>query len=286
MNSTSKVLIAMLLLALLTACTPDELETRDASPPFAGREQFLTTRVSFDLESVTERKITSRGPNDNLAFLDDIASEIVASRQFVQVGVYPDGRADYVVEERVPSFDPNGGYKHNSLPNDLPSIHRTEVIAGIAYFYDRNGNLLSQHDTGNDNAMRRQVDQLTGTYKWMDEALEEGAEIEELDDNTIIIRRPYKEETSEPGSVSTKAVKGYTEEVVVTDLNILLGHSLHEADGTLLMRTIFKYSEPNAEGLWLPEMSYTEEYGTDEVTGTTYIEKTTNTFNDFQVAIK
>jgi hypothetical protein len=75
----------------------------------------------------------------------------------------------------------------------------------------------------------------------------------------------------------------YQEEVIVEDLNLLLGSSLHLQDGTLVMRNVYKYRHHPQDDLWLPEISYHEEFLQDEVTGSTITKKTTNFYDNFKI---
>lgn len=70
------------------------------------------------------------------------------------------------------------------------------------------------------------------------------------------------------------------------DLNLLLGCSLHQADGTVVSRTVFKYEYKEDQGRWLPDMSYYEEYAMNEATGSHYTLKTTSYYKDFTVVDK
>ena len=147
-------------------CAPDkELSKKDSSFfPNPGKPAAL--RLSYELEAITYQDIVSSGENKDFSFIDEIAGEPMASRQAINVVVYTDGSADYLIEEQTP--------EHIDLPspfegvpaNDLSPVVKTKVTGGIASFYDDQDNLVYQHPMEEDYSMRDQIAVHTGNYDW------------------------------------------------------------------------------------------------------------------------
>lgn len=267
---------------VLGSCSPEhELDQKDSSH-FPSQNKPTALRLRYELEAVTHREVLTPGDQKHLTFLDEIASEPVASRHAVDMVVFQDGSTDYLIEEQEP--------QHVSLPNDfegvpandLAPVAKTKITGGMAYFYDELDNLLYEHPMEEDYAMRDQITRLTGEYDWEAEAKAESAEIEAVNETTILIRKPLPEEPTTEGPALRKAGR-YTEEVIVPDLNLFLGSSLHEASGEVISRMAYKYAYQEENEKWIPELMYYEEYSTNEVTGSAYVSKTTYYYDNYSL---
>ncbi len=245
-----------------------------------------TMRLSYELEAIIHQEVVSPGKSEGFSFIDEVAGEPVASRQAINVVAYADGSADYLIEEQQP--------EHIDLPssfegvpaNDIPPVAKTKVTGGMAYFYDSQDNLLYQHPMEEDYSMRDQIAVLTGKYDWKAEALAVGGKVEELEEGRLLIRKPVFNTTQqEEGPALRTAAGRYTEDVVIPELNLLLGSSLFEANGELVSRMVNKYNYQEDKGQWQPEMMYYEEHGTNEVTGSQYVSKTTYYYNNYSLQI-
>ena len=272
-------LALILVLAQLFACTPDDTSLLTSSDPFDNPASLLSAQLQYEMETVTERQISTSNVSPELRFIEDISKEATASRQLVKIGMYPDGTTDWQITEQRPRTNLDDGKKDNSLASDISPIYSTTVIGGTASYYDESGGLLYQHYVGEDSEMRTQVDKLLGNFDWLEEANRNGYPITDLGNQTVVIRRPFAAVSK--GDVAAKSQDWYVEEAIVTDLNILLGHSIHEANGDIVAKTILRYKDPDENGVWLPAMMYTEEYGEDDLTKSAYVEKTTVSFENW-----
>ena len=152
----------------------------------------------------------------------------------------------------------------------------------MAYFYDAQGNLMFTHPMEEDYAMRDHMLRLTGQYDWEAEALAEGATVENLNETTILIRKSVGEDNTS-GPVFRSKSGRYTEEVIVPDINIVLGSSMHEGNGDLVSRVKYMYDYRKEKDEWVPKQIYYEEYATDEVTGSRYISRTTYYYENYSL---
>ena len=261
------------------ACSKEETPLLSSTT----NDQPVAMRLSYELEAITHREIISAGQNTNLTFLDEIASEPVVDRQAINISVFEDGSADYLIEKRTPQRLSLPSWFEGVPPNDMPPIDKTKVAGGMAYFYDAQDNLIYQHPIEEDYAMKEQMLRLTGQYDWETEAKAAGAKVESISEGILRIRRTVSDEGFTEGPALRTAAGRYTEEVVVPKLNLLLGNSLHEADGTLISRTVNKYSHQEDEGTWIPEQMYYEEHGTDGVTGSAYVLRTTYYYDNYSL---
>ena len=147
--------------------------------------------------------------------------------------------------------------------------------------YDKTETLLYEHPIEKNYEAGAGINRLIGNYDWKNYANQPGAVIEVLTDDTYLIRKPVPE--GEVANLLQKSVGWYTEEVIVEDLNLLLGCSLHEADGSVISRTVFKYDYSEDQDRWLPEMSYYEEVAVNEATGSQYVLQTTSYYEGFAI---
>ena len=269
----------------MVACSPDPELTQKDSNYFPAKDQPVAMRLSYELEAMTHREVLEPGKSSSLTFLDEIASEPVASRQAISIVAFADGSTDYLIEKRSPERillpDPFEGVP----PNDTPPVVRTKITSGTAYFYDAQDNLLYQHPMEEDYAMYDQMLRLTGQYDWEADAQAEGATVERLNETTLKIIRPVPNEGIAEGPAQRTTSGRYTEEVVVPDLNLLLGSSLYEADGTLVSRMVNKYNYEEDKDEYIPELMYYEEYGTNETIGSQYVSYTTYYYDDYSLQI-
>lgn len=169
-------------------------------------------------------------------------------------------------------------------PDDTTPVSKTKIANGMAKFFDANGKLMFEHPMEEDYAMRELMLRLTGQYDWEAEALADGATVENLNETTILIRKPIVEDNTAGPALRSKSGR-YTEEVIVPDLNILLGSSIHEANGEIISRMTHKYDYRQDIDEWVPQHMYYEEYATDEVTGSRYISRTTNYYENYSLEI-
>ncbi|MGF1636803.1 MAG: hypothetical protein ACFCUU_06995 [Cyclobacteriaceae bacterium] len=235
---------------------------------------------------MTHREVLNPGQNTTLAFLDEIASEPVVSRQAIEITVFEDGSADYLFTERSPKLFSLPPSSEGVPPDDTTPIVKTKITKGMAYFYDAQDNLMNQHYMGEDYGMRDLMLQLTGQYNWEAEAKAQGATVEHLSETTLLIRKPVPVNENVSEGPALRGTGGrYTQEVVVPDLNILLGSSLHEANGDLVSRVTHKYDYRQEKNEWIPKQIHYEEYATDEVTGSSYISRTTYYYENYSLQI-
>ncbi len=267
-------------LTFLVACSPEnELSTVD-SGNLGKQDKSIAMTLSYELESLSQREYLSSGAKGNFAFLDDIASEPITNRQAFHVTVFEDGSADYLIEERSPKlFSVPPSFEGVPLDDTAP-VTKTKITNGIAYLYDAHDNLMYQHAMKEDFAMRELMLRLTGRYNWEAEAKAKGATVENLNENTILIRKAVLENGSNEPAFRTKSGR-YVEEVIVPDLNILLGSSLHEANGDVVSRMTYKYDYREAKDQWVPKQMYYEEFAIDEVTGSRYVSRTNFYFENY-----
>ena len=243
-------------------------------------------RLSYELEAITHQEVVSPGKSEGFSFIDEIAGETVASRQAVNVVVYADGRADYLIEERHPEHIDIPSSFEGVPANDIPSVAKTKVTGGMAYFYDNQDNLLYQHPMEEDYGMRDQIAVLTGKYDWKAEAEAVGGKVEELEEGRLLIRKPAPDiAPQEEGPALRTAAGRYTEDVVIPELNLLLGSSLFEANGELVSQMVNKYTYQEDKKQWQPELMYYEEHGINEVTGSQYVSKTTYYYDNYSLQI-
>ncbi len=268
---------------LLGACSSDN-DLSESHNQLSGQNKPIAMKLSYELESLTQREVLDPGENANLAFLDEIASEQVASRQAVEIILYEDGRADFLIEKRSPKLFSLPPSFEGVPPDDTAPVTKTKITNGTAFFYDEQGNLIYQHPMEEDFAMRGLMLRLTGQYDWEAEAKAEGAIVENLSETTLLIRKLVDEGPNE-GSALRVSSGRYTEEVIVPDLNILLGSSLHEANGDLISRMTHKYDYREDKDEWIPKQMYYEEYVTDQVTGSRYISRTTYHYDNYSLKI-
>ena len=135
-----------------------------------------------------------------------------------------------------------------------------------------------------DYSMRDQIAVLTGNYDWKAEAEAVGGRVELLEEGRLLIRKPVPSDIQEGPALRTTAGR-YTEDVVIPDLNLLLGSSLFEANGELVSRMVNKYNYQEDKDQWQPELMYYEEHGTNEVTGSQYVSKTTYYYDNYSLQI-
>ncbi len=240
--------------------------------------------LSYELEAITHQEVVNPGKNENFSFIDEIAGEPMASRQAINIVVYADGSADYLIEERVPERIDLPSPFEGVPANDLPPIAKTKMTAGMAYFYDDQDNLLYQHPVEEDYSMRDQLAVLTGKYDWKSEAEAVGGKVELLEEGKLLIRKPVPGDLQGGPAVRTAGGR-YTEDVVIPELNLLLGSSLFEANGELVSRMVNKYNYQEDEDQWQPELMYYEEHGINEVTGSKYVSKTTFFYDNYSLQI-
>ena len=191
----------------------------------------------------------------------------------------------YSIEERHPEHIDIPSPFEGVPASDVPPIAKTKITAGMAYFYDSRDNLLYQHAVEEDYGMQDQIAVLTGKYDWKAEAEAVGGKIEALEEGLISIRKPVLSTNQTEGPALRTAAGRYTEDVIVPDLNLLLGSSLFEADGKLVSRMVNKFNYQEDKDQWQPEMMYYEEHGTNEVTGSQYISKTTYYYENYSLEI-
>jgi hypothetical protein len=155
----------------------------------------------------------------------------------------------------------------------------------MAYFYDAKDALLYEHPMEEDYFLAEQVARLSGQYDWAAQAKAEGAEVETLEGGTLLIRKAVPAEEM-PNDPAMRTAGRYTEEVVVPELNLLLGSSLHEANGTLISRMMYKHNYLADKDQWIPEKMFYEEYGTNATTGSQYISKTNYYIDNYNLQTK
>ena len=245
---------------------------------FPRGDRVYSTAVSFDLETVTKRKVSQKG-EAALAFIDQIAGEEIASRQNISIGVRADGRTDYVIIEKNATIDVMGGHRDNNLPNISPAVYKTVIVDGMIQLFDRSDNLLYEQLTTDIPTAITGVDRLLGRFDFSTYA--QDGTVERLNEETYLIRKSVPESV-DPSFVQ-KNMGWYTEEVVIEDLNLLLGCSLHKADGTVVSRTVFKYDYIEGLDRWLPEVSFYEELAINETTGSHYALQTTTHYQNFTI---
>lgn len=269
----------------LLACSPELTEEARQSSRFPTSDQATQLRLSFELEAITHQEIVSSGGNTNLDFLDEISSEPVASRQAVQLAVYQDGRSEYLIEEQEPQRFPLPSNFEGVPANDVKPIVKTKISGGMAYFYDAQDALLYEHPMEEDYFLSEQIARFSGQYDWAAQAEAEGADVETLEGGTLLIRKavPAEEMPSDP---AMRTAGRYTEEVVVPDLNLLLGASLHEANGNLVSRIVYKYNYLADKDQWIPEKMFYEEHGKNATTGSQYISKTNYYVENYNLQTK
>ena len=277
-NSQLKYLLFFL--PFLFGCVPDQLEPGTGQSVLPQGDRFYDATVSYDLEIITRRDLIKEG-QENLTFIDQIAGEELASRQTINAGIHADGSVDLVIVEQSPKIDVTGGLRGGNLPNLSPSIFKTEIANGTIRMYDKTETLLYEHPIEKNYEAGAGINRLIGNYDWKNYANQPGAVIEVLTDDTYLIRKPVPE--GEVANLLQKSVGWYTEEVIVEDLNLLLGCSLHEADGSVISRTVFKYDYSEDQDRWLPEMSYYEEVAVNEATGSQYMLQTTSYYEGFAI---
>lgn len=235
------------------------------------------------MEAITHQEILSPGTNQDFAFLDNIGSEPVATRQAVKVVIFSDGSANYLMEKQIPERLILPSAFEGVPPSEDPPITKTKVTGSMAYFYDDQDNLLYQHPVEEDYALLEDVARLTGSYDYEAEALAEDAEVEWLNETTMRIRKPVPDESGGEGLALRTAGQRYTEEIVVPKLGIVLGSSIHESNGELVCRIKNRYSYSEDKDQWQPKSVYYEEYGTDEVTGSQYVSQTTYYYDNYSL---
>ena len=264
----------------LQSCSKEETPLSSSTT-----DQPVAMRLSYELEAITHREIISAGQNTNLAFLDEIASEPVVDRQAVDILVFEDGSADYLIEKREPQRLKLPSPFEGVPLDDTPPIVKTKVTGGMAYFYGERDDLLYQHPVEENYAFLRHMDQLTGEYNWEAAAQAEGATLEQRGEGILLIRRPVVDEISTEGPALRSTPGRYTEEVILKSLNLLLKSSLREADGQLVSRMVNRHTYQEDQDQWVPEQVYYEEYGTDEATGSQYVSRTTYYYDNYSLQI-
>lgn len=268
---------------LLAACAPESELTQKDSNHFSEQNKPVAMRLSYELEAITHRETLNAGPNADLAFLDEIASEPVVDRQAVGILIFEDGSADYLIEKRAPQRLVLPSPFEGVPADDTPPIVKTKVTGGMAHFYGEQDNLLHQHPVEENYTMLTQMAQLTGEYNWEEEAKAEGVTVEAVSKGVLLIRRPAPDETGTEGLALRSAGGRYTEEVIIRNLNLLLKSSLFEADGQLVSRAVNRHAYQKDKDQWVPERVYYEEYGTDETTGSQYVSKTTYYYDNYSI---
>jgi hypothetical protein len=268
------------LIFLFQNCSRDEPEKNNDT---ALHNENAVMQLSYELEAVTYQEILSPGENTDFNFLDEIAAEAIASRQSINIKIYQDGSTEFLIEEKKPKRISTPSTFEDVLPNDIPPIVKTRISAGMAYFYDAEENLVSQHPMEENSGMLEQINRLMGLYDWEESAKAEGAEIETLANGSLLIRKPVPGQNNEQGPFTRSAGQAYTEELIVPDLNLLLGSSLHQGDGELLSRMVYKYAYQEDQDSWYPERIDYEEYASNEVTGSDYVSKTIYYFDNYSL---
>jgi len=126
------------LIALITGCNTDEaLFRKDASPlgvKSKGMETLLeisyekTTYVDYeyDFESMTELDLAHINPSED--------------KQRIEMVLLADGTVNMTIEQM--KFERNIKIPHQTLPNDMPGVHKTVVMGNTVSLYDINGNLI------------------------------------------------------------------------------------------------------------------------------------------------
>ena len=105
-------LVLLAVMVGLQACSKEETPLSASTTG-----QPVAMRLSYELEAITHREIISAGPTTNLAFLDEIASEPVVDRQAVNISIFEDGSADYLIEKQEP--------QRMKLPSPFEAFHAT-----------------------------------------------------------------------------------------------------------------------------------------------------------------
>lgn len=135
--------VLTLLCLSLTSCSPEQSLTPEDG---TSADRFLSGKLSYGFETITWREIVEAGPNENLAFLDQIVGEPTANRQHITVDFLNSSSVKVTTIEEEPI--------HNKLPSrfdgvpasDIVPVHRTVMENDVLSLYAESGELLFQRD--------------------------------------------------------------------------------------------------------------------------------------------
>ena len=131
--------IVFLSVLFLTSCDQDFEEFTNDSSEANKRGNFggVLMDISFDIKTSQDFEITSL----KLSSLDLASMNPSSEKQHIEMQLFENGQMNLIIEEL--DFERKIKIRHKILPDDSPKIVRTEIIGGMASFYDKNGELIS-----------------------------------------------------------------------------------------------------------------------------------------------
>lgn len=269
---------------MLSACSPDELQ--DSGP--TADSALLTTANSsgttmlLELETISRTTVTGPGPDPSQEWLTESIGQPHAERQKMGVHIGIGNNFELVTEAMEPRRHEIADPFAEVPPSSLPPTHRTVFRDGQLSLYTKSGDLLYRQPMEVEQVLSDDVQRILGEYDYLAEANKTGAKVEAIGEDTYIIHRPVtlEEYDEELGLQQTTAIQ---EEVVVADLNLLLGMGLATTEGEQLSRTTFRYTYSDAAGRWLPETSYSTFHEVDPTTGSQLTTRVTSYFDNLSI---
>ncbi len=246
----------------------------------------LALEMNYEMETVSfQETLTADGEvadADDLDPLDAVRAVPVVDRQKIDLKIFKDGSSQWTITKQTPRKNDVVDLYDKDVPPDLtPETALTKIINNVAYFYDKDGNLLHSYDL---------KEAAPDDFKDLIEQLENGC----LQSNSIFSRltgfgiagcnMDYSQQGTvsevgngiiavriEPKSSSVARVSNADDLTTIAYIDTVqnrpLGTELFDKSGHLVMLVYLKYNDDEAKNL---EATHQELFETDEETGTNY----------------
>lgn len=258
----SKLWLGCMLLMILTysSCNKDNAFTNsdgDFDPStvqFRGSETLL--EVEYEIELYT--KITALNGEEELSLLDRIMESPDVDRQKVKMKLGHDGTFSYTME----SMNPRNPipYQHQTLPNNLPTPHKTVVENGEMKLYDIEGNFLyanelevpaspelanqiiAQGENYGESVVNQAIMGMQSSLfienleEFLNEAQENDFEVQELEGNIVSVRMPIH-------ASGMAASEDVAVNLIDRERNLLLATQIYDASNNIKGGMMMRYAE-------------------------------------------
>ena len=246
--------IIYLSILLLTSCNENFEEFTDMSSKDDSSKNFgkAILDISYDVKTSQDYDVESQ----KLPSLDLATMNPKSEKQHIHMQLFENGQMSLTIEEL--DFERKINVRHKTIPDDSPKIVKTEIIGGMASFYDKKGELISKTpiDLPNQIEIVNKIKKLGNNFSSEDVnntlAILQGQQLVDNLDELTKNASKYGVRILEQGEnyitlrMSQKHIDPRIEEEVVLlidkNINRIVGNRIYSANNKLLQTTFFGYS--------------------------------------------
>jgi len=263
----------------LNSCQkPIEQQTLITKPSFKFN-QPNKLEISYEIENLSFSQVEKPKQENASDFIYTVQAMPIVDRQEVKLKLFEDGNSEYIIKQLEPTIKIPSRKNPDALPDNTPRSVMTRITSNTAFFYDKEGKLLSQYKMpeqylkditsklknpeANLVTINMMQNGVLNVEALSAEAQKQGAIVSKLPDNLITIRYTTKKANY---AGTTYFRENDNDDIITVNMynsksNLLMGSRVYDKKETLLMQSYCKYKKLN--GKIDLDMVYVEKFSTD-----------------------